>query len=148
MNIKLKYAKIHLEQFQHNRPNDLLNQAQMLIECVDYSMQEPTVYMIFLAAQYDDFTKKMTTWCAFVNNTGKDIKELHGEIRFQSREEGVQIATTIVDMNQAFLGELKMGEGVLVNFNIPVKGMKESKKINYSDLTGRFDDVRVTYIEK
>lgn len=148
MDIKLKYIKYHDDFANSDDGKKLLSNAQDLITSMDLPLENETVYMIFLGASYDDFTKKMVTWCVFVNNTGKRINELHGVIRFKyNKEAGVQIAKTTIDMNTSFLGEVDMGEGILVNYNIPVKGLSNSCDISFGDLEGYFDDVRVTYCD-
>ena len=148
MNIKLKYIKYHNDFANSEEGKKLLSDAQDLILKMDLPMDNETVYMVFLGASYDDFTKKMLTWCAFVNNTGKAINELHGVMRFKyTKKQGVQIATTTIDMNKAFLGEVAKNEGILVNYNIPVKGLTEDCDVRFSDLEGCFDDVRVTYCD-
>lgn len=148
MDIKLKYIKYHNDFANSEEGKKLLSDAQNLISKMDLPMNNETVYMVFLGASYDDFTKKMLTWCVFVNNTGKAINELHGVMRFKyTKKQGVQIATTTIDMNKAFLGEVAKNEGILVNYNIPVKGMSEDCDVRFSDLEGYFDDVRVTYCD-
>lgn len=148
MNIKLKYTNFHKESNTSEEGKKLLIDAQKQIDDLDANMTDATVYMVFLGAYYDDFTKKMTTWCAFANNTGRSIKELHGVLRFKyTKSPGVQVATMTIDMNEAFLGEVGAGEGILVNYNIPVKGLSEGCDVVFSDIIGRFDDVRVTYCE-
>lgn len=146
MDVKLKYTNYHRKLINADENNNLLSDAQNLIQKNNIIMDKETVYMVFLGAQYDDFTKKMVSWCVFINNTGKSINELHGVIRFRyTKKSGVQIARTTIDMNTLFLGEVDMGEGVLVNYNIPVKGLSENCDINFCDVEGFFDDVRVTY---
>ena len=148
MDIKLKYIKYHNDFANSEEGKKLLSDAQDLILKMDLPMDNETVYMVFLGASYDDFTKKMLTWCAFVNNTGKAINELHGVVRFKyTKKQGVQIATTTIDMNKAFLGKVAKNEGILVNYNIPVKGLTEDCDVRFSDLEGCFDDVRVTYCD-
>lgn len=146
--IQLKYVKEQQANMQNEEMVALLKQAQNAVDQMDLSLDQDTVYMIFLSAYYDDSTKKMTSWFAFVNNTGKTMEELHGEIRMKyNGDDNVKIATTTIDLDSEFMGEVQHGEGILVSLNIPIKGMNESKEIKFSDIEGIFDDVRVTYKE-
>lgn len=86
----------------------------------------------------------MITACLFVNKIGKPITELHGVLRLCFKSRKAQIAKTTVDFDESFMGTLNPDEALLVHFGIPVKGLSDDENFKISDISGNFEDVRVT----
>lgn len=98
--------------------------------------------------EHSDREKRMLTPCLFVNKMDKPITELHGVLRLRFREEReAQIAKTTVNFDEAFLGTLHPDEALLVHFHIPVKGLSKDESFRIADISGSFEDVRVTQYE-
>ena len=71
-----------------------------LIDSVVYSAN--TVCLVCLRGYYDDFTKKTNIAFVFINQLGKPIKELHGEIRINVESKEVKFAKTTIDFDEIF----------------------------------------------
>ena len=88
--------------------------------------------------------KKMLTACLFVNKMDKPISELHGVLRLGFKSRKAQIAKTTIDFDEPFMGTLNPDEALLVHLGIPVKGLSNDENFMVSDISGNFEDVRVT----
>lgn len=109
--------------------------------------QDNAVNFVFVNGEYSDFDKKMLTSCVLVNKMGKPITEIHGRIELNFRSIQGQIAFYVIDLLEPFMGVLQPDEGLFFTVNIPVKGLDADREVSYSDIAGRFEDVRVTYLE-
>lgn len=61
-----------------------------------------TVCLVCLRGYYDDFTKKTNTAFVFINQLGKPIKELHGEIRINVDSTYQKIYVAVDDKKYSF----------------------------------------------
>ncbi len=61
---------------------------------------------------------------------------------FKSRK--AQIAKTTIDFDEPFMGTLNPSDALLVHLGIPVKGLSNDEHFMVSDISGNFEDVRVT----
>ena len=55
-----------------------------------------------------------------------------------------QIAKTTIDFDEPFMGILNPEEALLVHLGIPVKGLSNDENFMASDISGNFEDVRIT----
>ena len=144
--MKIILAKSHEEQLKDSEVKREFESVSHAMNTISFDYKKDTVNFIFIKAIYNHLERKMTTACVFVNKMDKSISELHGKLRLRFNSLNAQIATTTINFDSEFFGQLNIDEGLLVHFNIPVKGLSEDREITINDLSGEFDDVRVTYI--
>ena len=147
MPIKVILAKAHQGQLEDAEIKKELCSVEAELNKVDLPFQEKTINFVFIRGIYLDSEKKMLTACLFVNKMGEPITELHGVLRLSFKNRKTQIAKTTVDFDEPFMGVLNPDEALLVHFGIPVKGLSDNEEFAVSNVTGSFEDVRVTYNE-
>lgn len=144
MAIRIVVAKAHQHQLETTQAGEECRRIQESLQQAQLDYKEGTVNAVFISGSYSDFAKKMTAACVFVNKTGQAIKELHGILRLQFQAQEAEIAGTILDLDEAFLGRLAPDEGLLIHLNIPVRGLREDRVYGIRDVRGCFEDVRIT----
>lgn len=144
MAIKVTLAKAHQAQLEDSEISKELCSVEEEVNKVDLPFQEDTINFVFIKGVYLHSEKKMITACLFVNKIGKPITELHGVLRLSFKSRKAQIAKTTVDFDEPFIGILNPDEALLVHFGIPVKGLSDDENFMISDISGNFEDVRVT----
>lgn len=147
MAIKVTLAKAHQAQINDAEIKKELCSVEAELNKVNLLFQEDTINLVFIKGLYLDNEKKMLTACLFVNKMDKPISELHGVLRLGFADRKAQIAKTTIDFDEPFMGTLNPDEALLVHFGIPVKGLSNNEEFTVSNVTGSFDDVRVTYNE-
>lgn len=147
MEIKVTLAKAHQVQLEDAEISKELRSVQEEVNKVDLPFQEGTINFVFIKGVYLHSEKKMLTACLFVNKMDKPIAELHGVLRLSFKNGKAQIAKTTVDFDKHFMGILNTNEALLVHLGIPVKGLSNNEEFAVSNVTGSFEEVRVTYNE-
>ena len=144
MAIKVTLAKAHQAQLEDAEISKELCSVEEEVNKVELPFQENTINFVFIKGVYLHSEKKMITACLFVNKIGKPITELHGVLRLCFKSRKAQIAKTTVDFDESFMGTLNPDEELLDQFGIPVKGQSDEENFKISDISGNFEDVRVT----
>jgi hypothetical protein len=144
MSVKVVLAKAHQAQIEDAEIKKELCSVEAELNKVDLPFQNDTINFVFIKGMYLNGEKKMLTACLFVNKIGKPITELHGVLRLCFKSRKAQIAKTTVDFDESFMGTLNPDEALLVHFGIPVKGLSDDENFKISDISGNFEDVRVT----
>lgn len=144
MSIKVTLAKAHQAQLEDVEISKELCSIEEEVNKVDLPFQEDTINFVFIKGAYLHSEKKMLTACLFVNKMDKPIKELHGVVRLRFKSRMAQIAKTTVNFDEPFIGTINPDEALLVHFGIPVKGLSDDENFMISDISGNFEDVRVT----
>lgn len=144
MAIKVTLAKAHQTQLEDVEIKKELCSVEAELNKVDLPFQEDTINFVFIKGMYLNGEKKMLTACLFVNKMNKPISELHGVLRLGFKNRKAQIAKTTIDFDEPFMGTLNSGEALLVHFGIPVKGLSADENFMISDISGSFENVRVT----
>lgn len=144
MSIKVVLAKAHQAQVEDVEIKRELCSVEEELNKVYLPFQKNTINFVFIKGVYLNNEKKMLTACLFVNKLDRPITELHGVLRLSFKSRKAQIAKTIVDFDEPFIGILDPDEALLVHFGIPVKGLSDDENFMISDISGNFEDVRVT----
>ncbi len=144
MAIKVTLAKAHQTQTEDAEIKKELCSVEAELNKVDLSFQKDTINFVFIKGMYLNCEKKMITVCLFVNKMDKSISELHGILRLKFKKNNAQIAKTTIDFDESFIGKLNPDEALLVHLGIPVKGMSNDENFMASDISGNFEDVRIT----
>jgi hypothetical protein len=144
MAIKVTLAKAHQSQLDDVEIKKELCSVEAELNKVELPFQKDTINFVFIKGMYLNSEKKMLTACLFVNKMDKLITELHGVLRLSFKNRKGQIAKTTVDFDEPFMGTLNPDEALLVHLGIPVKGLSEDENFMSSDISGNFEDVRVT----
>jgi hypothetical protein len=144
MSIKVVLAKAHRAQLEDVEIKRELCSIQDELNRVELSFKEDTVNFVFVKGMYLHDERKMLTVCLFVNKMDKPITELHGVLRLKFQDRTALIAKTTVDFDEPFIGMLNPSEALLVHIGIPVKGLTADENFTISNITGSFDNVRVT----
>lgn len=144
MAIKVTLAKAHQSQLDDVEIKKELCSVEAELNKVELPFQKDTINFVFIKGMYLNSEKKMLTACLFVNKMDKPITELHGVLRLGFKNRKAQIAKTTVNFDAPFLGTLNPEEALLVHLGIPVKGLSEDENFVISDISGNFEDVRVT----
>lgn len=144
MAIKVTLAKAHQAELEDAEINKELCSVEEELNKVELPFQENTINFVFIKGMYLHSEKKMLTACLFVNKMDKPITELHGALRLSFKSRKAQIAKTTVNFDEPFIGTLNPDEALLVHFGIPVKGLSNDENFMISDISGNFEDVRVT----
>jgi len=147
MAIKVILAKAHQVQLEDDEISKELHSVQEEVNKVDLPFQEGTINFVFIKGIYIHSEKKMLTACLFVNKMDKPITELHGVLHLSFKNRKAQIAKTTIDFDEPFIGILNPDEALLVHFGIPIKGLSNNEEYAVSNVTGSFEEVRVTYNE-
>lgn len=143
--MKVNIPVVYREKLQQRTLQQMEGLGEALSEM---QFQDNTVNFVFVNGEYSDFDKKMLTSCVLVNKMGKPITEIHGRIELNFRNIQGQIAFYVIDLLEAFMGVLQADEGLFFTVKIPVKGLDADREVNYSEIAGRFEDVRVTFLEE
>ncbi len=146
MTINVVLAKAHQIQLINKEVEKELADIEEQLNKVNLPFQENTINFVFVNGFYLHSERKLQTVCLFVNKMDKPINELHGAIRLKFNDRMAQIAKTVVDFDEPFLGVLNPDEALLVHLNIPVKGLSNDENFTISDISGSFSDVRVTSV--
>ncbi len=144
MPIKVILAKAHQTQIENVEVQTVLNEIEEGLNKVNLPYQDNTINYIFVEGRYIHNERKMIITCLFVNKMEKPITEIHGVLRLKFNSKDALIAKTTIDFDKAFIGSLDFDEAILVNIGVPVKGLSKDENFIISDVSGRFDDVRVT----
>lgn len=144
MAIKVILAKAHRGQIEDAEIKKELCSVEAELNRVGLPFREGTVNFVFIKGIYLDSEKKMLTACLFVNKMDKPISELHGVLRLRFKSRKAQIAKTTIDFDEPFMGTLNPEEALLVHLGIPVKGLSNDENFMVSDISGNFEDVRIT----
>lgn len=144
MAIKVTLAKAHQAQIEDAEIKKELYSIEAELNKVDLPFQKDTINFVFIKGMYLNGEKKMLTACLFVNKMDKPISELHGVLRLGFKSRKAQIAKTTIDFDEPFMGTLNTDEALLVHLGIPVKGLSNDENFMVSDISGNFEDVRVT----
>ena len=145
MAITVKVAKAHEGQLADEDILQELESVRKAVREVVIPYREGSINFVFIKGIYVPAERKMITACLFVNKMDKAIIELHGELRLGLNIENTMVAKTTVDFDETFMGALAKDEALLVHFNIPVKGLTESREFSIEDVYGKFENVRVTF---
>lgn len=144
MAINVVLAKAHQQQLAADDIRRELDSITTEINRVDIPYQDGTVNFVFVKGIYKHDERKMITAALFVNKTSASITEIHGVLRMKLHNRIASIAKTTINFDEAFMGTLKSGDALLVHIGIPVKGLRDDEMFTVSDITGSFEDVRVT----
>lgn len=144
MAIKVTLAKAHQVQIEDAEIKKELCSIEAELNKVDLPFQKDTINFVFIKGMYLDGEKKMFTACLFVNKMDKSISELHGVLRLVFKSRKAQIAKTTIDFDEPFMGTLNPDQALLVHLEIPVKGLSNDENFMVSDISGNFEDVRIT----
>lgn len=144
MAIKVTLAKAHQAQIEDAEIKKELCSVEAELNKVNLPFQNDTINFVFIKGMYLNGEKKMLTACLFVNKMDKPISELHGVLRLGFMSRKAQIAKTTIDFDEPFMGTLNSDEALLVHLGIPVKGLSNDENFMVSDISGNFEDVRVT----
>ncbi len=145
MSIKVVLAKAHQGQIEDVEIKKELCSVEEELNKVDLPFKEDTINFVFIKGIYLHGEKKMLTACLFVNRMDKPIIGLHGVLRLNFKNKKAQIAKTTLDFDEPFMGTLNPNEALLVHTGIPVKGLSDDENFMFSDISGGFEDVRVTF---
>ena len=144
MSIVLKVADAHINQLSNPEIKREYDSIQIGLDNNSLIFKDGTVNFIFVKGVYLHTERKMVTACVFVNKYGKPICELHGELRLKFKERNALIAKTTVNFDREFMGQLEQDQALLVHLNIPVKGLETDEVFTISDLSGSFDEIKIT----
>lgn len=144
MAIKVTLAKAHQAQIEDVEIKKELCSVEAELNKVDLPFQNDTINFVFIKGMYLDSEKKMLTSCLFVNKMDKPISEIHGVLRLSFKSRKAQIAKTTINFDEPFMGTLNPEEALLVHLGIPVKGLANDENFMVSDISGNFEDVRIT----
>lgn len=144
MSIVLKTADAHKNQLNDQEIRREFDSIQTGLNESDIVFHEGTVNFVFVKGIYLHDERKMVTPCVFVNKCGKPICELHGVLRLKFTARNALIAKTTIDFDSRFMGTIKEDEALLVHLNIPVKGLLRDETFMFGDVSGTFEEVRVT----
>ena len=147
MAIEIVVAKAHLAQLADTEIQKEISSIETELNSGDFAFADNTVNTVFIKAIYRHIDRKMLTVCLFVNKTGYAIRELHGELRLHFKNSSAKIAKATINFDDAFMGEVKENQALLVHINIPVKGLAADQEFDFSELNGTFENVRVTPAE-
>ncbi len=142
MNVVL--AKAHIGQLEDPDIKRELESISEAVNSTQIDYKENTVNFVFIKGIYDHSERKMITACLFVNKFGEPIQELHGVLRLRFIDRSALIAKSTIDFDEPFMGTLKNDEALLVHISIPVKGLDANENFLFSDISGSFEDVRVS----
>lgn len=144
MAIKVVLAKAHQQQIADEEIKRELDSITSEVNRVDIAYQEGTVNFVFVKGIYTHNERKMITAALLVNKTGSKISEIHGVLKLKFVNQTASIAKATINFDESFMGTLNPGEALLVHIGIPVKGLASDKTFVISDVSGSFEDVRVT----
>lgn len=147
-NIIIKLANAHQNQLRDFDVKREIKSVQEYINSLKLRFDDNTVCLVCLRGYYDDFTKKTNTAFIFINQLGKPIKELHGEIRINVESKEVKFAKTTIDFDEKFIGILQHNEGMLVHIDIPTRGLCSDTLFTTNELNVQFTNVRITYVDE
>lgn len=144
MKIKVVLAKAHKAQLEDEEIKRELCSIEDEVNRVELPFKENTINYVFIKGIYLHSDRKMLTACLFVNTMDKPITELHGVLRLKFKDRTAMIAKSKIDFDEPFIGILNPGEALLVHIGIPVKGLTTDENFSISNISGSFEDVRVT----
>lgn len=144
MAIKVVLAKSHHMQLEDAEIRKELSSVETEVNRVELPFQEGTINYVFLKGIYVHNERKMITACLFLNKMNQPITELHGVLNLKFKTRKALIAKTTINFDEPFIGLLNPGEGLLVHLGVPVKGLSCDENFTISDISGVFEDVRVT----
>lgn len=144
MAIELIVAKAHQEQLRDSDIRREVDSIAAVINDVKLDYVDNTVNLVVIKGIYQHARRQMITAFLLVNRMQETLVEIHGEIRLEFAAEDALIAKATIDLDEPFLGEIKPNQALLLHLSIPVKGLYEDRSFTFKDLTGRFDNVRVT----
>lgn len=147
-NIIIKLANAHRNQLRDFDVKREIKSVQEYINSLKLRFDDNTVCLVCLRGYYDDFTKKTNIAFVFINQLGKPIKELHGEIRINIESKEVKFAKTTIDFDEKFIGILQHNEGMLVHIDIPTRGLCSDTLFTTNELNVQFTNVRITYVDE
>ena len=113
----------------------------------DFKFKDGTVNLVFVKGIYLHTERKMITAFLLVNKMTKSIKEIHGEIKLSFVSQNAQIAKSVIDFDEDFLGVLSANDALLVHLGIPVRGLDADAEFTFKDIRGNLDSLRVTPVE-
>lgn len=145
MAIKVVIAKAHQVQLSDTEIQKEIFSVEEELNKSELTFKENAVNYVFIKGIYLHQERKMITVCLLVNKTGKMISELHGELRMRFSSKKAQIAKSTINFDNAFMGNVKHDEALLVHIGIPVKGLDSDRQFNFNDIIGSFENVRVTF---
>lgn len=144
--MKVVLAKAHLSQLEDPDIKEELESVSDAINHTQIQYNNNAINYVFIKGIYDHTERKMITACLFVNRLETAIRELHGVLRLSFNRREAQIAKTVINFDEPFMGTLNCGEALLVHISIPVKGLSENEVFSFRDIVGNFDDVRITKV--
>lgn len=145
MAIKVVLAKAHKAQLEDEEIKKERCSIEDELNKVNLTFQKGTINLVFIKGIYFHNERKMVTVCLFVNATDKPITELHGILRLKFNDRKAQIAKTTINFDKPFIGTLNTNEALLVHIGIPVRALSNDERFTASDISGSFEDVRVTF---
>ncbi|MFC4620326.1 hypothetical protein ACFO4N_16610 [Camelliibacillus cellulosilyticus] len=145
--IKIVLADAHKEQMQNNDVAKELKDVQAFFQDKHFLFKEGTVNFVILRGIYRHLERVLTIAGVFVNKTGKSIKGLKGNLKFDLKEKGnTKFPGIEFDFPQSFLGKLENNAGFIIHINVPVEGLNKEKKVyDATELTGAVEDVEVVF---
>ena len=144
MAINVILAKAHASQISDSDIKKELESVNEAVNNVQIDYNNNAINFVFIKGIYDHSERKMITVCLFVNKMEEAIRELHGVLRLKFNYKSALISKATVNFNEPFMGTLKKDEALLVHISIPVKGLNTNEVFSFDDVSGNFDDVRVT----
>lgn len=145
MAIKLKTAKAHEMYLNNAKFKSEFETLSTAFSEHSFPLQAGTINAVILGVEYVNVEKKALVSVVFVNMTGRPVNEIHAKLFVDLKNTDAQMATTTFDFDSEFLGTVENEEGIFLNINIPVKGLKEDRTFLSSEYMGRLDDVRITF---
>lgn len=142
--MKVILAKAHAAQLEDPDVKMELDSVNEAVNSVQINYNDNAVNFVFIKGIYDHSERKMITACLFVNKYGQSIQELHGVLRLRFNNRSALIAKSTIEFDEHFMGTLKNDEALLVHISIPVKGLDANENFSFDDISGSFDDVRVS----
>ena len=147
MVIKVTCAKAHKDQLCNS---DLLKEIASIEEKINrlhFDYPENSVSFVFVNGMYIHAERKLAVVCLFVSRLEQAINELSGTLSLTFTEKSAEIAKTTIGFDEPFMGELLPNQALLVQINIPVRGLHHDERIMFSDIVGRFENVKVTFVK-
>ena len=142
--MKVILAKAHTNQLEDPDVKRELKSIAEAVNSVHIDYNDHAINFVLIKGIYDHSERKMITACLFVNKFGQPVQEIHGVLRLRLNNRSAQIAKSTIDFDEPFMGSLNNDEALLVHIAIPVKGLETNETFLFSDISGSFEDVRVT----
>jgi len=144
MAIKVVVARAHTLQLGDSEIKKEIESISEGLNNTQIEYADNAINFVFIKGIYNHVNRKILTVCLFVNKTDKVLTELHGELRMKFNGKNAVIAKSTINFDEPFMGILNPDDALLVHLNVPVKGLTEDGEFTVKDISGSFDNVRIT----